>query len=66
LLKGIPEDILREIQKIKDMFAVDRETLKRVTDKFSEELAKGISTPARMKSIVGETNSSCRVVISRK
>ncbi|KAB8216977.1 hypothetical protein BDV33DRAFT_193963 [Aspergillus novoparasiticus] len=44
LLKGVPENVLRELQKIKSMFTINRETLRTVTDKFVAELENGLSS----------------------
>ncbi|KAB8271103.1 hexokinase [Aspergillus minisclerotigenes] len=44
LLKGVPENVLRELQKIKSMFTINRETLRTVTDKFVTELENGLSS----------------------
>ncbi|KDE78486.1 hexokinase [Aspergillus oryzae 100-8] len=42
VLKGVPENVLREIQKMKSVFTINRETLRTVTDKFVTELENGI------------------------
>ncbi|QMW26809.1 hypothetical protein G4B84_002054 [Aspergillus flavus NRRL3357] len=44
VLKGVPENVLREIQKMKSVFTINRETLRTVTDKFVTELENGLSS----------------------
>ncbi|RMZ37641.1 hypothetical protein CA14_005084 [Aspergillus flavus] len=44
VLKGVPENVLRELQKMKSMFTINRETPRTVTDKFVTELENGLSS----------------------
>lgn len=45
----IPQDLLNEIKRLEDLFTVDTQTLKKITDHFISELAKGMATRRRNK-----------------
>lgn len=37
----IPQDLLNEVKRLEDLFTVDTQLLKKITDHFISELAKG-------------------------
>ncbi|OAA48660.1 hexokinase [Metarhizium rileyi] len=39
----IPQDLLNEVKKLEDLFAVDTQLLKKITDHFVSELEKGLT-----------------------
>lgn len=36
-----PQDLLEQVKKLEDLFTVDTQTLKKISDHFVSELAKG-------------------------
>ena len=42
-MSNVPEDLLEEIKHLEEIFTVDRATLKKITEHFVEELAKGMN-----------------------
>lgn len=43
-MADVPKDLLDEIKRLEDLFTVDTEKLKKITDHFVSELTKGLST----------------------
>ncbi|KAJ1708635.1 hexokinase [Aspergillus flavus] len=71
VLKGVPENVLRELQKMKSMFTINRETLRTVTDKFVTELENGRPTGQEQGTFItidlGGTNLRvCKVELTKE
>lgn len=39
-----PQDLLNQVKRLEDLFTVDTQTLKKITDHFVSELAKGMAS----------------------
>ena len=56
-MADVPKDLLDEIQKLEDLFIVDGNKLKQVTDQFVSELRRGLEQNDA--TIVGPSRFSC-------
>ncbi|KAE8347541.1 hypothetical protein BDV24DRAFT_157831 [Aspergillus arachidicola] len=71
LLKGVPDNVLREPKKIKSMFTINRETVRTVTDKFVTELENGLPSheseiPMNITWATGRPTGVCKVELTEE
>jgi hexokinase len=46
-MADVPKDLLEQIKRLEELFTVDQARLKKITDHFVSELAKGMNDQSR-------------------